>query len=251
MPEGVQGGFAMKLLHSVNLVLASALLLPAASWAAPPPEPKVDYSAESTMEMEGGMTMKSRVYHSPGKQRSEMGGADGMVSIIRKDKKVMWQLMGNMYMEMSMDRPGSEDPLDMDVQQTAVGDETVNGVKTTKFKVIATKKDGSKFGGFFWTTKDGITVKMDLLSKEGDKKMRVSSELTNLKIEKQDPKLFEIPPGYTKNDMGAMMGQGGGKGGAPNVGEMMKGMGKDRGSKSKGDEGEVDVNKMMKDMMGR
>jgi hypothetical protein len=51
--------------------------------------------------------------------------------------------------------------------------------------------------------------------------------------------------------MGAMMGQGGGKGGAPNVGEMMKNMGKDRGSKSKGDEGEVDVNKMMKDMMGR
>jgi hypothetical protein len=154
-------------------------------------------------------------------------------------------------MEMSMDRPGSEDPLDMDVQQTAVGDETVNGVKTTKYKVIATKKDGSKLGGFFWTTKDGITVKMDLLSKEGGKKMRVSSELTNLKIEKQDPKLFEIPPGYTKNDMGAMMGQGGGKGGAPNVGEMMKNMGKDRGSKSKGDEGEVDVNKMMKDMMGR
>jgi hypothetical protein len=92
---------------------------------------------------------------------------------------------------------------------------------------------------------------MDLLSKEGDKKMRVSSELANLKIEKQDPKLFEIPPGYTKNDMGAMMGQGGGKGGAPNIGEMMKGMGKERGSKSKGDEGEVDVNKMMKDMMGR
>lgn len=241
----------MKLLRVVNLVLASALLLPAMGWAASRPEPKVDYSAESTMEMDGGMTMKSRVYYSPGKQRTEMGGADGMVSIIRKDKKVTWQLMGDMYMEMPMDRSGSEDPLDMDVQQTAVGDETINGVKTTKFKVIATKKDGSKFGGFFWTTKDGITVKMDLLSKEGDKKMRVSSELANLKIEKQDPKLFEIPPGYTKNDMSAMMGQEGGKGGAPNVGEMMKGMGKDRGSKSKGDEGEVDMNKMMKDMMGR
>ncbi|MBK5280943.1 MAG: hypothetical protein JJE16_02520 [Nitrospiraceae bacterium] len=241
----------MKLLRSVNLVLALVLLLPVMGWAAPRPEPKVDYSADSTMETEEGMTMKSRVYHSPGKQRTEMGGADGMVSIIRKDKKVTWQLMGDMYMEMPMDRSGSEDPQDMDVQQTAVGDETVNGVKTTKYKVIATKKDGSKLGGFFWTTKDGITVKMDLLSKEGDKKMRVSSELTNLKIERQDPKLFEIPPGYTKNDMGAMMGQGGGKGGAPNVGEMMKGMGKDRGSKSKGDEGEVDVNKMMKDMMGR
>ncbi|MBI5777561.1 MAG: hypothetical protein HY444_09235 [Nitrospirae bacterium] len=242
----------MKLLRSFNLVLASALLLPAMSVAAPPPEPKVDYSADSTMETEGGMTMKSRIYHSPGKQRMEMGGADGNVTIMRRDKKVIWMLMGNMYMETAMGGADSQDPHDMDVQQTAVGEETVNGVKTTKYKVIATKKDGSKFGGFFWTTRDGITVKMDLLSKEGDKKMRMSSELTNLKIGKQDPKLFEIPPGYTKNDMGAMMG-GGGKGGAPNIQEMMKGRGKERGGKSKDDEGDenVDVNKMLKGLMGQ
>ncbi len=242
----------MKLLRSFNLVLASALLLPAMSVAAPPSEPKVDYSADSTMETEGGMTMKSRIYHSPGKQRMEMGGADGNVTIMRRDKKVIWMLMGNMYMETAMGGADSQDPHDMDVQQTAVGEETVNGVKTTKYKVIATKKDGSKFGGFFWTTRDGITVKMDLLSKEGDKKMRMSSELTNLKIGKQDPKLFEIPPGYTKNDMGAMMG-GGGKGGAPNIQEMMKGRGKERGGKSKDDEGDenVDVNKMLKGLMGQ
>jgi hypothetical protein len=237
----------MKLWRSLNLVLASALLLPAISVAAPPPEPKAEYSADSTMETEGGMTMKSRVYHAPGKQRMEMGGAGGNVTIMRRDKKVIWQLMGNMYMEMPMNRPDAHDPNDMDVQQTAVGDETVNGVKTTKYKVIATKKDGSKFGGFFWTTKDGITVKMDLLSKEGDKKMRIMSELTNLKIEKQDPKLFEIPSGYTKNDMGAMMGrgQGGGKGGPPNIQEMMKGMGKG------GEMDEKAMEEMMKKSMGR
>ena len=238
----------MKLLRSFNLVLASALLLPAMSLAAAPPEPKVEYSADSTMETEGGMTMKSRIYSAPGKQRMEMGGADGNVSIIRKDKKVMWQLMGDMYMEMPLDQSGSQDPHDMDIQQTAVGEETVNGVKTTKYKVIATKKDGSKFGGFFWTTKDHITVKMDLLSKEGDKKMRMSQELTNLKIGKQDPKLFEIPPGYTKNDMGAMMGgmgRGKGQGGAPNVQEMMKGMGKG------GEMDEKAMEEMMKKSMGR
>ncbi|MDH4187522.1 MAG: DUF4412 domain-containing protein, partial [Nitrospira sp.] len=225
-------------------VAVSILLVPLAVHAASLPEPKVDYSADSTMETEGGMTMKSRVYHSSGKQRMEMGGADGSVTIIRNDKKVMWQLIGNMYMEMPIDRSDSSDLSSMDVEQTVVGEETVNGIKTTKSKVIATKKDGSKFGGFFWTTKDGITVKMDLLSKEGDQKMRMMSELTNLKIEKQDPKLFEIPAGYTKNDMGALMGQGG----APNIQEMMKGAGR-----SKGKEGEdaVDMNKMLKGLLGR
>lgn len=239
----------MKLLRYVAVVV-SVVLMPLAVNAASLPEPKVDYSADSTMEMEGGMTMKSRVYHSPGKQRMEMGGADGSVTIIRKDKKVMWQLMGNMYMEMPMERSESSDLGTMDVEQTAVGDETVNGVKTTKYKVIATKKDGSKFGGFFWTTRDGITVKMDLLSKEGDKKMRMASELTNLKVEKQDPALFEIPAGYTKNDMGAMMGQGG----APNIQEMMKGTGrgkdKEQGKSEEGEEA-IDMNKMLKGLLGR
>lgn len=246
----------MKLLRSFNLMLASLLLAPAVSWAAPPPEPKVDYSADSTMETEGGMTMKSRIYYSPGKQRLEMGGAGGNVSIIRRDKKVLWNLMGNMYMEMSLDSKDSQDPHDMDVQQTAVGEETINGVKATKYKVIMTKKDGSKFGGFFWTTKDGITVKMDLLSKDGDKKIRMMQELTNLKIEKQDPKLFEIPPGYTKNDVGAMMGGAGGRGGRPDIQEMMKSRRQSREQKQSESQGEagdqdVDVNKMLKGLMGR
>ncbi len=174
----------MTLLRHVGMAL-SVVLVPLTVSAASPPEPRVDYSADSTMEMDEGMTMKSHVYHTSGKERMEMGGADGSVTIIRKDKKVMWQLMGDMYMEMALDQSNSSELSAMDVEQTAVGKETINGVKTTKSKVIATKKDGSKFGGFFWTTK------------EGDKKVRMASELTNLKIEKQDPALFEIPAGHT------------------------------------------------------
>lgn len=240
----------MKLLHNAALLIC-VMLIPFTVSAAPQPEVKVDYSADSTMETEGGMTMKGRIYHSANKERMEMGGADGMTMITRKDKKVVWQLMGDMYMEMPMDSsnaPGM-DGFDI-VEQSEVGQETINGIKTTKSKIVAVKKDGSgKFGGFFWTTKEGITVKMDLLSKEGDKKIRMANELTNLKIEKQDPALFEIPSGYTKNDMGAMMGQ------------MMMGKdqpqdrGRNRGTKKPRSEedGEpaVDVNKMMKGIFGK
>lgn len=233
----------MKLLRYTGLVMAWALLAPGAGWAAKMQEPQVDYSADSVMESEG-MAMKSRVYHSHGKQRQEMGGGEGIVTIIRPDKKVVWQLMGNMYMEMAMDQQDSPDAHDMDVQQrTAMGEEEINGVKTTKYKVVATGKDGKKFGGFFWTTKDGITMKMDMLYKEGNRKDRVAIELSNLKIEKQDPKLFEIPAGYTKNDMGAMMGRGQ-PAGKPGKGEMPKDMGGD----DAGGAG-MDPDKMMKEMM--
>lgn len=241
----------MRLLRDAGL-LTCALLVPLAVIAAPPPEVKVDYSADSTMETEGGMTMKSRLYHTVEKERMEMGGSDGMVSIIRKDKKVVWQLMGNMYMEMPMDASNASGMDAFDItEQVDVGPETINGLKTTKSKIVAVKKDGSgKFGGFFWTTKEGITVKMDMLSKEGDKKMRMISELSNLKIEKQDPALFEVPAGYTKNDMGAMMG------GMPNMEELKKNARQQRQSRenqAKESLGEQipDVNKMMKGLFGK
>lgn len=247
----------MRLLRNAGL-LTCAILVPFVVTAAPPPDVKVDYSADSTMETEGGMMMKSRIYHTVNKDRMEMGGSDGMTSIIRKDKKVVWQLMGNMYMEMPMDASNASgmDAFDI-VEQAEVGQETINGVKTTKSKIVAVKKDGSgKFGGFFWTTKEGITVKMDMLSKEGDKKMRMTSELSNLKIEKQDPALFEIPPGFTKNDMGAVMGMGG----MPDMEEMKKGARQrqpsgrvPRESQAGESLGEQipDVNKMMKGLFGK
>jgi hypothetical protein len=209
----------MKLLRYAGILMC-AFLVPTTVYAAPPPEVQVDYSADSTMETEGGMTMKSRIYHTTDKDRMEMGGSDGMTTIIRKDKKVLWQLMGDMYMEMPMKDSNASGMNAFEiVEQTQVGQETVNGMKTTKSKVVAVKKDGSgKFGGFFWTTKEGITIKMDMLSKEGDKKMRMASELTNIKLEKQDPALFEIPAGYTKNDMGTLMGGAG----MPNLEELRK-----------------------------
>lgn len=239
----------MKLLRDAA-VLMCVILVPFTVSATPQPEVQVDYSADSTMETEGGMTVKGRVYHTVNKERMEMGGADGMTTITRKDKKVVWQLMGDMYMEMPMDSSNASgmDGFDI-VEQSEAGQETINGMKTTKSKVVAVKKDGSgKFGGFFWTTKEGITVKMDLLSKEGDKKIRMTSELTNLKIEKQDPALFEIPAGYTKNDMGAMMGQ------MMMGGDQSQDRPRNRGAKkSRTEEGEpaIDVNKMMKGIFGK
>lgn len=243
----------MKLLNYAGLSVC-LLLMPLAVNAAPPPDVQVDYSADSTMETEGGTTMKSRIYHTANKERMEMGGSDGMTMITRKDKKVVWQLMGDMYMEMPMDASNSSGMDEFDiVEQTEAGQETINGIRTTKFKIVAVKKDGSgKFGGFFWTSKEGITVKMDLLSKEGNKKIRMTSELTNLKIEKQNPALFEIPAGYTRNDMGAMMGMGG----MPDMDEMKQNARQQRRSRenqAKESLGEQmpDVNKMMKGLFGK
>lgn len=118
----------------------------------------------------------------------------------------------NAYMEIGLGQ--SKDKSDLSqyhIDQTTVGEEEINGIKATKSKVIMTKTDGSKLGGFWWTTKEGIPLKMDMISVEGKTKERMIMELTNLKIGKQNPKLFEIPADYMNMSMGM-----------PNLEDLMK-----------------------------
>lgn len=173
--------------------------------------PQVEYSADSMMQTEEG-TMQQHVYVTPTRERKEMltGAGDGGIMIFRFDTKQLLILMPSekMYLEQSMAaRQGQrDDPAQWTYEDTAMGDETLNGVKVTKYKTIATSTDGKKYGGFSWRTKEGINLKQDLLYKEGNEKKRMLIELSNLKIGKQDPKLFEVPEGFTKFDMGGMMG---------------------------------------------
>jgi len=185
-------------------------------WAAPAlaMQPvSVEYAADWNMETADG-AVKGKIYQAPNKERREMNNdGEKMVMIMRRDKKMAWNLMPSerMYMEMKLTDPkvGRDDPMNYDVEQTVVGPDTVNGVKTTKSKIIMKEKkpNGGKMGGFWWMTKDNIMMKLDVISVEKGKKDRMKMELDNLKIGKQDPALFEIPSGYSKMDM-SMGGMG-------------------------------------------
>jgi Domain of unknown function (DUF4412) len=213
-----------RLLMAIVFVLAG-VFVSAPLWAAQLSRPQVEYSADSVMQNEEG-TIEQHVFVTPAKERREMltGAGDGSVQIFRYDSKVMWMLMPSekMYMENSLAKAAAKDVSQWDVEETVMGEETLNGVKVTKYKTIATSTDGKKYGGFSWRTKEGINLKQDLLYKEGNEKKRMLTELSNLKIGNQDPKLFEIPEGFTKFDMGGMMGgmmgrEGMGQRGMPNT----------------------------------
>jgi hypothetical protein len=174
--------------------------------------PQAEYSADETIQTDE-RTIQQKVFVTPTMERKELltGAGDGAIQIFRYDSKVMWMVMPSqkMYMEHSMaggPPKGNDNPAQWSYEDTAVGEETLNGMKVTKFKTIATSTDGKKYGGFSWRTKEGINIKQDLLYKEGNEKKRMLTELSNVKIATQDPKLFEIPEGFTKLDMGGMMG---------------------------------------------
>jgi hypothetical protein len=170
--------------------------------------PKVEYSADSYMETAEAV-MEGPLYYAPGKERREyLMDGQKMIMITRHDKKTAWMLMPEekTYMEMKLSsKQGRKDDLSAYKDQADHDRaDTVNGVKATKSKIIMTAPDGGKLGGFMWTTREGILVKMDAIAVEKGSKERFTINLKNLKIGKQDPKLFEVPADYTGMDMGGI-----------------------------------------------
>lgn len=192
-----------------KVILGIVLLVFAVS-AGAAERPTVEYSADSYMETSDGV-IRGTVYVTPAKERREnVIEGEKSVMIIRHDKKVSWMMMteDKIYMEMKLGQDGGrkDDLSAYKIEQTTIGPETVNGIQTTKSKIIMIGPKGEKLGGFWWITKEGIMVKMDAISVDKNSKERFKIELENLKIGKQKPSLFEIPEGYTKMDMGMGMG---------------------------------------------
>ncbi len=199
--------------------IAVAAGAPEFAYAGASQPPKVQYSADSHMETSEAV-IDGTVHVAPGMERREfIQDGEKQVLIMRHDKKVMWMLMPDdqAYLEMALGQDGGrkDDVSAYKITQTKVGSETVNGIPTTKSKIIMIGPKGDKLGGFYWTTKEGIVVKIDAIAVDKSSKERLKMELTNLKVGKQDASVFEIPAGYSKMDMGGMgklmMGGGGGK----------------------------------------
>jgi hypothetical protein len=166
--------------------------------AATLPAPSVEYSADRVMETSSG-TFNGKVFATKDKERSEtnMGGMQS-VMILRRDKQLGWMLMPSHKMYQTMDFAKAQAQAgaapDDQVEITEVGTETIEGFSAKKFKMLM--KDGSA-GGFIWITEHGIPVKMDMLSKSGRDKSRMTITLKNLKTGSQDAQLFELPSGYS------------------------------------------------------
>ena len=203
---------------STLLVLA---LSATAAHAAGLPAPTVEYSADRVIETEAG-TFNGKVYAAKDKERTEMHVGDmKTVMILRRDKQLGWSLMPmqKMYQQIDFAKAAQQSGAapDDQVEITVVGTESIEGFEVTKYKMLL--KDGSA-GGFIWITQEGIPVKMDMLSKSGREKSRMTMTLTNLTIGAQDPQLFELPADY--NAMPSF-GFGGGNAQRPGAKGLLKG----------------------------
>lgn len=189
------------------LSLIAAFVLPLALGLASPaaadtlPRPKIDFSADGDLKTDQ-LRIGSRVFYSPGKERREHRLKDTVqVIIVRHDKKLVWVLLPEQKLYMEVDMAQSQPavgalPADAKIDRVKIGDEVVNGVPTTKYKVLISQTNGAKLKGLMWVSHDDIIMRMNANATGKGSKMDLSMELKNVKKTKQDASLFEIPEGY-------------------------------------------------------
>ncbi len=175
------------------------------------------FSADMTMTtaQQSGV-MNGKLYSGKGKWRMDMQMHGQQATMIFDGKsRLGYMLMPaqKMYMEV---RPGmapnvpKAKPMDPsnpcadnpDMTCTKAGTETVNGRSTERWE-FASKKDPSQTYTAWVDKKLHFPIKTQTSSGDG-------MELTHIQEGEQPASLFEIPPGYTKFDMGGAAGMASG-----------------------------------------
>jgi hypothetical protein len=188
-----------------RLLLALIVLVPLPAAAELLGDAKVPFSADRAVVVDG-RTFNGRLFAAPGKQRHEQD-IEGMrqVVLLRADGRG-WLVVPNLksYVEFGW-APVLAELGDAAASGTPVGDETVSGVRTTKYRVEHTARDGTQVDGWLWRTSDGIVMKLEgTVRPTRGRPAQVQMTLSNVKKAPQEASMFELPQGFVKLPTGAL-----------------------------------------------
>ena len=199
-----KGKFPMRLTALcliIPLTLAASMPPRQASAAAMLGDAAVSYSAERTVVV-NGRSYTGMVFHIPGHDRHEQEvlGIPEVILLDAMAKQGTLVLSGlNSYLVFAFPRLMGEldDPSWRGAPQ---GQEVVNGVRTTKYRVDHLAADGSRAQGMIWLSAQGIAMRLEgTVTRVGASTgTSIRMELAGLKLGRQDPHLFELPPGLIK-----------------------------------------------------
>jgi hypothetical protein len=162
------------------------------------------FSADEIRTM-GKQVTTGKVYASAGAVRTE-GERKGKkaISIMRLDKKVIWNLMPDQKMYMELPFMSSAEVASMakdaKIEKESLGSEQVGVYHCDKYRVKVTY-EGKVYTSVEWDARElnGFAVK------KGDEKGAWATEYQNVHLGPQDPSLFEVPAGYQKFSLGGMI----------------------------------------------
>jgi len=182
-------------------VILLAMLSPitAAALAETLGDARVGFSAERVLVIDG-QNYSGKMWHMPGEQCHEQA-LSGLrpVFILRAGSAVADAILPQLHTVVEFAVPKELSLLgDPNLLRRPVGEETVNGIATTKYAVDKDTPSG-RATGVLWLSQDGIPMRCDakLIEKNG-KASTIHWELRHVEIGRQDTALFEVPQGYAK-----------------------------------------------------
>jgi hypothetical protein len=186
----------MRLLAVIALCLA---LLPCSAPAATLIDAATGFSAERTLVVDGH-TYRGKVWAMPGKERHEQDIA-GMrpVFLLRGDSGLGEIVLQNLKTIVQFEIPAELRLLNVAaLKQHAIGNQTINGVATTKYAIDKSIPEGHA-AGTLWLSADGIPMRLaGTFTNAKGKESTLRWELSGVKTGPQPAALFEPPAGLSK-----------------------------------------------------
>jgi hypothetical protein len=160
---------------------------------------RVGFSAERILII-NGQSYVGRMWHMPGEQRHEQELPSlKPIFILRTDSAVADVILPQLHTVVEFALPKEILLLgNRNLLREPIGQETVNGIATTKYAVKEASPAGRTTGSL-WLSSDGIPMKCEARFEANNQKVSTLHwELRDVKIGNQVAALFELPHGYAK-----------------------------------------------------
>jgi hypothetical protein len=186
-------------MRQIRYILLSLLLLPAVAPAATLGEARIGFTADRVLVVDGH-TYQGKIWTMPGKERHEQAiQAFHPVFLLRADNPIGEVVLPQLHTTVQFAIPPELRLLtSKQLTKNPAGQETVDGIVTTKYRIDATVTEGHA-EGMLWLSRDGIPMKLTgSFTAQNGKVSTIRWELSHVKIGPQPAALFEAPEGYSK-----------------------------------------------------
>ena len=185
------------------IALFVTLLVSPGARAAGPLDLKVEYSADAVVGT-GDQTRPGKLWRTPRALRLEtQEGNRPQTVIVQVERSVAVLLMPEMRLAIETDLSGlsltqallgGSDRL----KSTSMGPDTVEGTRTTRWRIETSDPKAGWFRGFVWSTERGVVMKIEGEGENRGRRGLVNLLFRNVKVGPQDAALFEPPADFRR-----------------------------------------------------
>src|SRR5579864_3790162 len=190
----------------LSVVAFVVLLFALPAWAQDLLDAPVSFSATRSVTI-NGMVYTGPMFHVPGHERHEQNlfGVQEVFLLDCRQKAGALILPAQKTIVDFVFPPLLTSLLDAPLDGSGLGEEKIDEVSATKYRVEKTATDGTRGEGFLWVSRRGVLVKLSgTMTAPGGHRTTIEMVLQDLKEAPQAPDLFTPPTGLSRLPMEAI-----------------------------------------------